>query len=287
MHETLSLQALNWLYQRELRLKRDGELLVKNNGKVAAQVINWCIAQQLLPEHYAQLPAVRFTSKLLNDIAHTQRQLKHASFRDNVSKQDRLTQAQHSTQELKSAGSTPRQVRVLLRLNQATIIQNLPLETIDIAWQQLNLANYDALLVVENLDCFYQLPYFALQLPYQHPLIIYRGDKLYSKGCKALKSAWFTLDKPALYFGDFDAKGVSIALHEGYSAMLLPEFTTLQQHSKQTMLPNKQLRFITGIATKRVTADFLPYQQLLCQQLTGLRQQNMQGMQLIAISCLA
>lgn len=40
MHETLSLQALNWLYQRELRLKRDGELLVKNNGKVAAQIIN-------------------------------------------------------------------------------------------------------------------------------------------------------------------------------------------------------------------------------------------------------
>lgn len=280
MHSALGLQALNWLQQLELRLKRDGELLVKNNGKVVAQVINWCIELQLIPEHYAQLPTVRFTLKLLEDIAQTQQQLKQACFRDDVSKQDRQEQARHYVQELKNAGVKPRQARVLLRLHQPTITQALTLETIDIDWQQLNLAHYDVLLVVENLDCFYQLANFNLQLPYQNPLIIYRGDKLYSKGCKALKTAWLSLGKPAVYFGDFDAKGVSIALHEGYHAMLLPTFATLQQHANPAMLPDKQFGFIAGIAAKKVATHFLPYQQLLCQQLAGLRQQHMQGMQL-------
>src|SRR5690606_38476150 len=134
---------------------------------------------------------------------------------------------------------------------------------------------------VENLDCFYQLQAFTLQLPYQQPLIIYRCDKLYSKGCKALKAAWLRQNKPAIYFGDFDTKGVSIALNEGYSAMLLPEFASLQQHASTAMLPDKQLGFIAGIKEKPVASEFQPYQQLLCQQLLcqqlkGLRQQNMQ-----------
>ena len=139
-------------------------------------------------------------------------------------------------------------------------------------------------MVVENLDCFYQLHAFTLQLPYQQALIIYRGDKLYSKGCKALKAAWLKQNKPALYFGDFDAKGVSIALNEGYSAMLLPDFTCLQQHASTAMLPDKQLGFIAAIKAKTVAAELQPYMQLLCEQLKGLRQQNMQGVVLKPIS---
>jgi len=107
---------------------------------------------------------------------------------------------------------------------------------------------------------------------------------LYSKGCKALKTAWLKQNKPAIYFGDFDAKGVSIALNEGYSAILLPDFATLQQHASPAMLPDKQLKFIPALATKVVEPMFKPYHQLLCQQLKGLRQQNMQGMTLKLIS---
>lgn len=50
------------------------------------------------------------------------------------------------------------------------------------------------------------------------------------------------------------------------------------------LLPDKQLSFIAGIKAQTVTSEFQPYQQLLCQQLKGLRQQNMQGMTLKLIS---
>ena len=66
--------------------------------------------------------------------------------------------------------------------------------------------------------------------------------------------------------------------------MLLPEFATLQQYASPAMLPDKQLSFIAGIKAKMVTSEFQPYQQLLCQQLKGLRQQNMQGVVLKRIS---
>ena len=53
------------------------------------------------------------------------------------------------------------------------------------------------------------------------------------------------------------------------------------------MLPDKQLGFIAGIKAKTVASEFQPYQQLLCQQLKGLRQQNMQGMMLETINLTA
>ena len=185
------------------------------------------------------------------------------------------------------SAAKPRQQRVLLKLNTAAAAVGLAVDVIDIDWQQLSLTQFDVLLVVENLDCFYQLHAFILQLPYTQPLIIYRGDKLYSKGCKALKAAWLKQNKPTLYFGDFDAKGVSIALNEGYSAMLLPDFATLQQHASTAMLPDKQLSFIANIKAKTVTSEFQPYQQLLCQQLKGLRQQNMQDLRLAVMNLTA
>ncbi|HEY0922920.1 hypothetical protein [Rheinheimera pacifica] len=81
-----------------------------------------------------------------------------------------------------------------------------------------------------------------------------------------------------------DAKDVSIALNEGYCAMLLPDLSTLQQHASPAMLPDKQLKFVPALATKAVEPVFQPYHKLLCQQLKGLRQQNMQGVVLKPIS---
>ncbi|MCH8536790.1 MAG: DUF2220 family protein [Alkalimonas sp.] len=280
MHSALSLQALNWLQQLEQRLKRDGSASIKTSGKSATQVIYWCIEQQLLPDHSANLPKVQFTQALLEQIAVTQRQLKQACYRDNVSQHDRLQQAQHAEQELKTAGASPRQSRVLIRLNHAAHIASVPVQTVDIDWQQLPLSDYDVLLVVENLDCLYQLECFTLDLPQQHPLIVYRGDSQYSSGCKALKTEWLQQQKTAIYFGDFDGKGVSIALHEGYDAMLLPEFATLQQQASSSMLPDTQLKYLPAIKSTACSLAFQPYQQLLCQKLKGLRQQQMQDMTL-------
>lgn len=281
----LSAQTLRYLQQLQQRLNASGSERVKTSGKALQQVLSWCIEHELVPGNSLKLPHFTFNLALLKDIARVQRQLQQACYLDAPDQHSRLDNAARSQQELKSIGLQPRQQRVLLRLN--TPVDSglgLAAQCIDIDWQQLPLAQFDALLVVENLDCFYQLDAFTLMLPYQQPLVIYRGDTLYSKGCKALKMAWSGLNKPALYFGDFDAKGVSIALNEGYSAMLLPDFNTLQQHASPTMLPDKQLSFIAGVKAKAVAAEFRPYQQLLCQQLKGLRQQNMREMRLISLS---
>jgi hypothetical protein len=281
----LSAQTLRYLQQLQQRLNASGSERVKTSAKAVQQVLSWCIEHELVPGNSLKLPHFTFNLALLKDIARVQRQLQQACYLDAPHQHSRLDNAARSQQELKSIGLKPRQQRVLLQLN--TPVDSglgLAAECIDIDWQQLPLAQFDALLVVENLDCFYQLHAFRLQLAYQQPLIIYRGDSQYSSGCKALKMAWSGLNKPALYFGDFDAKGVSIALNEGYSAMLLPDFATLQQHASPAMLPDKQLSFIAGVKAKLVANQFQPYQQLLCQQLKGLRQQNMQNLMLKPIS---
>jgi hypothetical protein len=283
----LSAQTLRYLQQLQQRLNASGSERVKTSAKAVRQLLSWCIEHELelVPGNSLQLPHFSFNLALLKDIAHVQRQLQQACYQDLPHQHSRVDNAKRSQQELKSIGLQPRQQRVLLKLN--TPVDSglgLAAECLDIDWQQLPLAQFDALLVVENLDCFYQLHAFTLQLAYQQPLIIYRGDSQYSSGCKALKMAWSGLNKPALYFGDFDAKGVSIALNEGYSAMLLPDFATLQQHSSPAMLPDKQLSFIAAIKAKTVAAEFRPYQQLLCQQLKGLRQQNMPNLMLKPIS---
>jgi len=277
----LSALALRYLQQLHQRLNASGSERVKTSAKAVQQVLSWCIEHELVPGNSLKLPQFSFNLALLKDIARVQRQLQQACYLDAPEQHSRLDNAARSQQELKSIGLQPRQHRVLLQLK--TPVDSglgLSAQCIDIDWQQLPLAQFDALLVVENLDCFYQLHAFTLQLAYQQPLITYRGDTLYSKGCKALKTACLKQNKPAIYFGDFDAKGVSIALNEGYSAMLLPDFATLQQHASADMLPDKQLSFIAGIKAKTVAAGFQPYQQLLCQQLKGLRQQNMQNLML-------
>ena len=280
----LNAQALRYLQQLQQRLKSSGSERVKTKVKAAQQVLSWCIEHELVPGNSLKLPYFTFTLALLNDIARVQRQLQQACYLDGLSNNSRLDNAACSQQELKSIGVKPRQQRVLLKWHTAIAVVGITADIIDIDWQQLPLTQFDALLVVENLDCFYQLHAFRLALPYQQPLIIYRGDKLYSKGCKALKTAWLAQNKPTIYFGDFDAKGVSIALNEGYSAMLLPDFATLLQHASTAMLPDKQLSFIDAIRAKAVAGELQPYQQLLCQQLKGLRQQNMQGVVLKPIS---
>jgi hypothetical protein len=286
MQTALSPAACLFLRQLAPKVAAKGRVKKTTSQKAVQEVLSWCLTQQLsgVSASCLQRPEFYFESGLLQQIASVQQALGQPDFRIDISTLSRTDAATISTLEQKSIGIKPRQERVLVSLAQPQLVAGIAVQVLDTDWQQLPLAQFDALLVVENLDCFYQLAAFKLQLPYQQPLIIYRGDKLYSQGCKALKAAWLKQHKPALYFGDFDAKGVSIALNEGYSAMLLPDFATLLQHASTAMLPDKQLSFIDAIRAKAVAGEFQPYQQLLCQQLKGLRQQNMQGVVLKPIS---
>ncbi|KKO44323.1 hypothetical protein WG68_15965 [Arsukibacterium ikkense] len=281
MQPVLSPAACHFLRQLQPKVAAQGRVKKATSQKAVQEVLSWCVAQQLpdVAGNCLQLPVFYFSPQLLKQIAKIQQQLGQPDFRNDYKELQRIDAALASNIEQKSIGVKPRDLRVLVRLLQEEPLANgLLAQVLDIDWQQLPLAQFDALLVVENLDCFYQLERFNLALPYQQPLLVYRGDTLCSKGCKALKTACLQQNKPILYFGDFDAKGVSIALNEGYSAMLLPDIATLQQQASPAMLPDQQLQFIAGIKTKSVSHEFLTYLQLLCEQLTGFRQQSMQGM---------
>lgn len=280
----LGAQALRYLLQLQQRLNASGSERVKTSGKAVQEVLHWCLEHELVPANSLQLPQFSFDLPLLKAIAATQRQLQQACFQDEIQQQSRLDNALSHEQELKSLGPSPRQYRVLLKLNNALPYQNLPAICFtDLDWQQIPLAAFDALLVVENLDCFYQLERFQLTLPYSQPLIIYRGDTQYSSGCSALCAAWQATTKPSLYFGDADLAGLAIAHSLGCNAMLLPEFSQLQQTASSEMLESKQLKYQQGLLALSVNPAFAPYQQLICQQLKGLRQQQMQGMPLLPV----
>lgn len=286
MQPVLSPAACLFLRQLAPKVAAQGRVKKATSQKAVQEVLSWCLTQQLssVSASCLQRPEFYFESGLLKQIASVQQALGQPDFRIDISTLSRTDAANISTIEQKSIGIKPRQQRVLVSLAQPQLVAGIAAQVLDIDWQQLPMAQFDALLVVENLDCFYQLEAFTLALPYTQPLIIYRGDKLYSKGCKALKATWLKQNKPALYFGDFDAKGVSIALNEGYSAMLLPDFATLQQHASPAMLKDKQLSFVAGIKAKPLAAGWQPYMQILCEQLKGLRQQNMQGMRIAEIN---
>ena len=283
-YQPLSAQALRYLQQLQQRLNASGSERIKTSVKSAQQVLLWCIEHELVPGNSLNLPHFTFSLALLKAIAAVQRKLQQACFQDDLSHSNRLSNAGTSQQELKSLGLQPRQNRVLLKLNTAVdIAPGVAADIIDIDWQQLPLAQFDALLVIENLDCFYQLESFNVTLEHQQPLIIYRGDTQYSKGCKALSAAWHNDAKPSIYFGDADLAGLSIALSLKCHSMLLPSISEFSHHASPAMLADEQLKYQQRLQHMEVSPTFLPYQQLLCQQLTGLRQQNMQGMVLMPV----
>ncbi|HAW92942.1 TPA: hypothetical protein DCX24_09545, partial [Candidatus Azambacteria bacterium] len=283
----LNAQALRYLQQLQQRLNASGSERVKTRVKTAQQVLAWCIEHELVPGNSLNLPHFTFNLALLKAIAFVQRHLQQACFLDDLSQSSRLNNANASQQELKSIGLQPRQNRVLLKLEKPETTElGVTTEFIDSDWQQLPLAQFDALLIVENLDCFYQLASFNVTLPYQQPLVIYRGDTQYSKGCKALSTVWHSTGKPAIYFGDADLAGLNIALSLQCRSILLPDISEFSQHASPDMLHETQLKYQQRLQHLEFSPGFLPYQQLICNQLKGLRQQNMQDMLLTPVNLL-
>lgn len=269
---------LLWLKALEVRLRAKSSEKKKTSGKNVTLILRWCIEQGLVPDNSLYLPDFTFTLHLLERISTSQYQLKQSNFRELLKDKDRLENAILSDQEIKSLGIRPRQHRVLIYLTESVrSSQNIQVQVADSDWQDIDLTAFDVLLVVENLDCFYQLDRFALPTTdFNSPLIIYRGDRMYSKGSSTLKKAWRGTRKPAYYFGDFDPKGVSIALHEGYQAMLLPSIAEVRQSASVAMFPDKQLKFLSQVTNTKVDDSFRDYLTLLLAQ-KALRQQKMQN----------
>ncbi|HFT3435810.1 TPA: Wadjet anti-phage system protein JetD domain-containing protein [Klebsiella variicola] len=285
--EPLSYNALVWLKKLDHRLKAKYSEKKKTDGKIVTQVLRWCTALDLIPANSLLLPEFLFTVALLNKISDTQQRLKQANFRDDLSLKSRIESAQLSDQEIKTAGVRPQQHRVLLHLNQPLVNElGVTIEVVDTDWRNITLTQFDVLIVVENQDCFYHLALFDYsRCDFRSPLIIYRGDRAYSKGAVALKSCWLKTGKTAIYFGDFDPKGVSIAMNEGYHFMLLPSPDAVIKKSSPVMFPDAQLKFLPQLLRGEIHYHFRDYL-LVLEKHQALRQQKMQGDILRVVSLL-
>lgn len=276
--EALSYHALVWLKKLDLRLKAKNYEKKRTDGKITRQVLDWCVALDLISTNSLQLPDFTFSTALMNEISDVQRRLKQANFRDDILMKSRIESAQLSDQEIKTAGIRPQQHRVLIRLYQSIVNElGLTIDVIDTDWRTISLTQFDVLLVVENQDCFYDLTLFDYsQCGFRSPLIVYRGDRVFSRGAAALKQRWLQAGRTAIYFGDFDPKGVSIAKNEGYHFMLLPSPEVVLETSSVVMFPDVQLKFLPELLSCEIHDQFRDYLFVL-EKRQALRQQKMQG----------
>lgn len=204
----------------------------------------------------------------------------------------RIGRLRQGAQEHKTLGEAPLQHRIqcsMAATDRLLPVTRLPARwVLDMDWRDIDLAAFDGLLVVENVDVFYACGSadWPLAANLSNHLIVYRGHDYRRRGVKALQQAWQP-GRPHIYFGDLDPKGVSIALHEGYSHMLLPPLEQFRHKASTLHAPARQEAYQRQlVATLKQLTTQHPLSRYL-QQLVrgrGLLQQAMLDMQLVPVA---
>ena len=270
--------------QQQLR-QRQGRVSKPLKSPTLQEILNWCREQDI---HEGQRRGSReftFDLLLLGQIDKVLRQLGHQPLQPSETPVTREDQATLGLDEFKNQGERPREQRLLVNLPAPTGVLDAvclnPQSRLfaDLDWRDLDLTAFAQLLVVENLDSFYSLqqPDSCLPKLLDQALLVYRGDQQYASGLRQLKTCWRATGKACIYLGDFDAKGVNIAVNEGYSHLLLPPLAVVQQEAAALHQPEQQLRYQKSLREKlqRLGGQhpLAPYLKLLIQEQRGLRQQ--------------
>ncbi|WP_417689306.1 Wadjet anti-phage system protein JetD domain-containing protein [Pseudidiomarina sp.] len=184
-----------------------------------------------------------------------------------------LEQAQQGRHEFKSNRTGPRADRVLLAQRTGS---DGTWQILDVAQSKLNLAAYEQLVVVENLDCFYQLDSFSLPLA-AHALVVYRGDHVYAQGAQTLRQRWLATDKTLDYFGDLDAAGIAIACQLGCHRIAFTPFKTFCEKAHNSALSGEQFQTLQYLKRNQEFAPQLwEYLEYMESRQVGLLQQWLQ-----------
>lgn len=239
----LCQQALNILRRAAGQSGQDKDLKSTNIRAIK----NWCEQHDIeLKNHLRANNKLRIDALLIARIEQVRNQLGLAPLAFNPSGKTSSEQLSHGLGESKSVRASIKQSRVLAAFacteSQHYLINSNFLH-VSVDFQAINLLAFNALVVIENLDVFYQqtaLGYLQQQLDFSSVLFIYRGDKQESRYVKHILTKAMTSQLPCIYFGDFDAKGVNIALSEGYSHLLLAEYSILIQHASALHQPSRQ-----------------------------------------------
>jgi hypothetical protein len=278
MHLTTSARRL--LRGAAERLRRE-PMVEKRRGRAVDEIVAWLDEQHLDPGPRLSHAWLRLDRELLAQIDEALMLAGEAPLAVDLGGMSSLEQACHGNREEKSGREKPRAHRVLASLPAGAPrpgIAGDAREVLDLDRRRLDLAAFDALVQVENLDSFYALPGELLALAsWARPLLLYRGDRHYGGGFADLALDWVASGGPHLYLGDFDARGVGLALESGATHLLLPPLAFLGRHANAEHQPPGQQGYqpalrdhAAGLAEGHPLAGYL---ELLLGEQRGLRQQ--------------
>lgn len=258
-------------------------LVEKPRSKWVEDVVAWCHQKDIDLTTWISNQTLRFDANLLAQINSMLESDRLAPLGHSLSGLSSAAQAIEGLEEDKSIREGPRAKRLLINLPQQPSTWLAPesrsIRDVDIT--SLKLAAFGALVQVENLDSFYVFsPEIDALSGYANPLVVYRGDSHYGGGFAQLEKAWRKTNRPHLYAGDFDPKGVTLALDSGATHLLLPNIEWLTQHVTPLHMPAEQLPFQRRLRQLHVTLPdhhpLRPYLVLLEKQ-RGLKQQWFSG----------
>lgn len=278
MHLTTSARRL--LRGAAERLRRE-PMVEKRRGRAVDEIVAWLDEQHLDPGPRLSHAWLRLDRELLAQIDEALMLAGEAPLAVDLGGMSSLEQACHGNREEKGGREKPRAHRVLASLPAGAPrpgIAGDAREVLDLDRRRLDLAAFDALVQVENLDSFYALPpELAALANWARPLLLYRGDSHYGGGFADLARDWAGSGRPHLYLGDFDARGVGLAIESGATHLLLPPLAFLARHANAEHQPPEQQGYqpalrdhAAGLAERHPLGGCL---QLLLGEQRGLRQQ--------------
>ena len=243
-------------------------------------VVAWCHQHDIDLATRINSKALRFDAAFLAQINDVLESARLAPLGRSLSGLTSSAQAKEGVEEDKATRESPRARRVLVSFSPqpTTGLANEPRAIRDVDVLGLKLSAFSALIQVENLDSFYE---FSPELPalsgYTNPLIVYRGDSHYGGGFAQLISAWSKTRRPHIYAGDFDVKGVTLALDSNATHLLLPGIEWLTQNATPLHVPAEQFSYqrrlrkhLAGLPSTHPLRDYLT---LLLEKQRGLKQQ--------------
>jgi hypothetical protein len=251
-------------------------------------VVAWCQQHDIDLATRINSKALRFDTALLAQINDVLDSARIAPLGRSLSGLTSSAQAKEGVEEDKASRESPRARRVLIStapevlpwlsqgLAQGPSQQPRTIRDVDV--QTLKLSAFSALVQVENLDSFYEFsPDISALSGYVNPLVVYRGDSHYGGGFTMLAEAWRKTGRPHIYAGDFDVKGVTLALDSSATHLLLPAIEWLTQNATPLHVPAEQFPYqrrlrkhLAALPSAHPLRDYLT---LLLEKQRGLKQQ--------------
>lgn len=255
----------------------------KPRGQWVNDVVAWCHQHDIDLATRINSKTLRFDAALLAQINDVLESARLAALGRSLSGLTSSAQAKEGVDEDKATRESPRARRVLVSFPPQPIaglaIEPRAIRDVDV--RTLKLSAFSAMIQVENLDSFYAFsPDMEALSGYINPLVVYRGDSHYGGGFAQLAEAWHKTQRPHIYAGDFDVKGVTLALDSNATHLLLPSIEWLTQNATPLHVPAEQFPYQRRLRQLYIDLPpehpFRPYLALLEQQ-RGLLQQWFEG----------